>query len=82
MQNRQLQTWLSEDEYAQLEAEWQAQPELRENLKEKLSDYSDTNKGYIKPRLTAIVHEAASLNQNTMLLSRSTTSVKAFVKPL
>ena len=25
MQNRQLQTWLSEDEYAQLEAKWQEQ---------------------------------------------------------
>ena len=25
VQNRQLQTWLSEDEYAQIEAEWQEQ---------------------------------------------------------
>lgn len=38
MQNRQLQTWLSEDEYAQLEAEWQEQLELREELKDKPSD--------------------------------------------
>lgn len=30
MQNHQLQTWLSEDEYAQLDAEWQDQIELRE----------------------------------------------------
>ena len=29
VQNRQLQTWLSEDEYAQLEYEWQEQLELR-----------------------------------------------------
>ena len=27
VQNRQLQTWLSEDEYAQLKAEWQEQLE-------------------------------------------------------
>lgn len=33
VQNRQLQNWLSEDEYAQLEAEWQEQLELREELK-------------------------------------------------
>ena len=38
MQNRQLQTWLSEDEYAQIEAEWQEQLELREELKDKPSD--------------------------------------------
>ena len=38
VQNRQLQTWLSEDEYAQLEAEWQEQLELREELKDKPSD--------------------------------------------
>ena len=30
--NRQLQTWLSEDEYAQLELEWQEQLELRSEL--------------------------------------------------
>ena len=38
VQNRQLQTWLSEDECAQLEAEWQEQLELREELKDKPSD--------------------------------------------
>ena len=38
VQNRQLQTWLSEDEYAQIEAEWQEQLELREELKEKPND--------------------------------------------
>ena len=35
VQNRQLQTWLSEDEYAQIEAEWQEQLALREELKDK-----------------------------------------------
>ena len=38
VQNRQLQTWLSEEEYAQLEYEWQEQLELREELKDKPSD--------------------------------------------
>ena len=38
VQNRQLQTWLSEDEYAQLEVEWQEQLELRSELKDKPSD--------------------------------------------
>ena len=35
VQNRQLQTWLSDDDYAQIEAEWQEQLSLREELKEK-----------------------------------------------
>ena len=38
MQNRQLQTWLSEEEYEQLDAEWQEQLELRNELKDKPSD--------------------------------------------
>lgn len=38
VQNRQLQTWLSEDEYEQLEYEWKEQLELREELKDKPSD--------------------------------------------
>ena len=38
MQNRQLQTWISEDEYEQLEYECQEQLELREELKDKPSD--------------------------------------------
>jgi hypothetical protein len=38
VQNRQLQTWLSNDYYAQIEAEWQEQLELREEFKDKPSD--------------------------------------------
>ena len=38
VQNRQLQTWLSDDEYAQMEAEWNEQLELRSELKDKPSD--------------------------------------------
>ncbi len=38
VQDRQLQTWLSEDEYAQLEAEWQESLEIRIELKDTPSD--------------------------------------------
>lgn len=38
VQNRQLQTWLNEDEYTQFEYEWQEQLELRSELKDKPSD--------------------------------------------
>ena len=44
VQNRQLQTWLSEQEYEQLESLWESQKELREYLNhkpEKLKDYED-----------------------------------------
>lgn len=38
VQNRQLKSWLSNDEYSQMEAEWQEQLELRAELKDKPSD--------------------------------------------
>ena len=38
VQNRQLQTWLSEEEYQKIEYEWQEQLELRSELKDKPSD--------------------------------------------
>ena len=38
VQNSQLQTWLSEEEYEQLEYEWQGQLELRSELKDKPSE--------------------------------------------
>jgi hypothetical protein len=55
VQNRQLQTWLSEDEYTQLEAEWQEQLELREELKDKPSDLKRYEE---KLRLTTIAQKA------------------------
>ena len=53
VQNRQLQTWLSEDEYAQVDIEWQEQLELREELKDKpdeLKRYEDKLKEAIMMR--------------------------------
>ena len=43
VQNRQLQTWLREDEYAQIEAEWQEQLELRKELKDKPNELKRYN---------------------------------------
>ena len=43
VQNRQLQTWLSEEEYEQLEYEWQEQLEIRNELKDKPSDLKRYN---------------------------------------
>jgi tetratricopeptide (TPR) repeat protein len=39
VQNRQLKTWLSQDEYAQVDIEWQEQLEIREELKDKPDDF-------------------------------------------
>jgi hypothetical protein len=38
VQNRPLQTWLSEDEFAQIVAEWNTQKHFREELKDKPSE--------------------------------------------
>ena len=38
VQNRQIQSWLNEEEYEQLEYEWEEQLELREELKDKPRD--------------------------------------------
>ena len=38
VQNRQLQTWLSDDEYEQMAAEWDTQKLFREELKDKPSE--------------------------------------------
>ena len=38
VQNRLLQTWLSDEEYEQLDAEWQEQLELRSEFKDKPSE--------------------------------------------
>ena len=53
VQNRQLQTWLSQDEYAQVDIEWQEQLEIREELKDKpdeLKRYEDKLKEVIMMR--------------------------------
>ena len=53
VQNRQIQTWLSEDEYAQVDIEWQEQLELREELKDnpdELKRYEDKLKEAIMMR--------------------------------
>ena len=53
VQNRQLQTWLSEGEYSQIEAEWDTQKLFREEFKDKPSElkrYEDKLKEAIMMR--------------------------------
>jgi hypothetical protein len=53
VQNRQLQTWLSADEYEQIAAEWDTQKNFREELKDKPTDlkrYQDKLKEAIMMR--------------------------------
>jgi hypothetical protein len=53
VQNRQLQTWLSQDEYAQIASEWDTQKYFREELKDKPSElkrYEDKLKEAIMMR--------------------------------
>jgi hypothetical protein len=53
VQNRQLQTWLSADEYEQIAAEWDTQKHFREELKDKpteLKRYEDKFKEAIMMR--------------------------------
>ena len=53
VQNRQLQTWLSADEYEQIAAEWDTQKLFREELKDKPSElkrYEDKLKEAIMMR--------------------------------
>ena len=53
VQNRQLQTWLNADEYAQIAAEWDTQKHFREELKDKpdeLKRYEDKLKEAIMMR--------------------------------
>tara|TARA_B110001450_G_scaffold187366_1_gene175428 strand:+ start:2214 stop:2477 length:264 start_codon:yes stop_codon:yes gene_type:complete len=53
VQNRQLQTWLSEDEYLQIEAEWDTQKLFRQEFKDKPSElkrYQDKFKETIMMR--------------------------------
>ena len=53
VQNRQLQTWLSQDEYAQIASEWDTQKYFREEIKDKPSElnrYEDKLKEAIMMR--------------------------------
>ena len=38
MQNRQLATWMTDDEYGSYESEWESQKQIREELKEKSNE--------------------------------------------
>ena len=81
VQNRQLKTWLSDEEYEQLDYEWQEQLELRNELKDKPSDLKrDTKRSCEKLPLTTIAQKAIAAKVSTLLQRSSTTRVNAFVK--
>tara|TARA_B100001248_G_scaffold149954_1_gene112463 strand:+ start:1029 stop:1442 length:414 start_codon:yes stop_codon:yes gene_type:complete len=80
VQNRQLQTWLSEAEYEQLEYEWQEQIELRNERKDKPSDLNDTRRSCEKLPLTTIAQKAIATKASILLLRNFPIRVKAFVK--
>ena len=80
VQNRQLQTWLSQEEYEQLEYEWQEQLELRSELKDKPSDLKRYEEKLKQATLTTTVQKATATKASIILLRRSTTRLKAFVK--
>ena len=80
VQNRQLQTWLSEDECTQLEYEWQEQLELREELKDKPSDLKRYEEKLKQATFNKIAQKTRIAKARTLLLRSSTTRVKAFVR--
>ena len=80
VQNRQLQMWLSEDEYAQIEAEWQEQLGLRNELKDKPSDLRRYEEKLKQATFNYNRAEGYSKKASTRLPRRSTTRAKAFVK--
>ena len=80
VQNRQLQTWLSEEEYEQLEYEWKEQLELRNDLKDKPSDLKRYEEKLKQATFNYNRAEGYSSKVSTLLLRSSTTRVKAFVR--
>ena len=82
VQNSQLQTWLSEDEYSQVDIEWQEQLELQEELKDKPDDlkrYEKMNEdsritGKQSVKLTVVKRAIDSIGRDTSLASKSAIS--------
>ena len=80
MQNRQLQTWLSDDEYEQIAAEWDTQKLFREELKDKpdeLKRYKNKLKEAIMLRNRS---DACYRKGKKSAAYKWTVSVKAYVK--
>ena len=70
VQNRQLQTWLSKEEYEQLEYDWKEQLELRSDLKDKPSDlkrYEEKLKQESSDELVFTIDGENQITQRTML---------------
>ena len=80
VQNRQLQSWLSEDEYELLEYEWQEQLEIRSELKDKPSDLNRYEEKLKQATFNYNRAEGYSSKGKHFTAKKSTTRVKAFVK--
>jgi len=80
VQNRQLQTWLSDDEYAQLEYEWQEQLELRSELQDKPSDLKRYEEKLKQVTFNYNRAEGYSNKGSMILLRSSTIRVKVCAK--
>jgi len=65
VQNRTLETWLSEDEYAELDNEWQKQKELREELKDKPDEIIEYEKRLRKALFAYKKADANSTRDNS-----------------
>jgi hypothetical protein len=75
VQNRQLQTWLSADEYEQIAAEWGTQKLFREELKDKPSDLKRYKDKLKKAIMMLTIARVRSLQQISW-----TASAKAYAK--
>ena len=80
VQNRQLQTWLSEDEYAQVDIEWQEQLEIREELKDKPDELERYEEKLKQATFYYNRAEGYSSKGKILLLKRSTARVKVFAR--
>ena len=65
VQNRKLQTWLTEEEFANIEYEWENQKELREELKDKPDEIIEYEER-LKEALFAYNKYASYKNRNTI----------------
>ena len=80
VQNLQLQTWSSEEEYEQIEYEWREQLELRNELKDKPSDLKRYQEKLKQATFNYNRAEGCSSKGKHSTARNSTTRVKAFVK--
>ena len=80
VQNRQLKTWLTDDEFATIEAEWQEQRALREELKDKPSELKRYEAKFRKAAMMRNRADAYHRKGRKAAASHLTQSAKVFAK--